>query len=46
MPAALSGVILVAVFVAMAALAGFLGVVAFRRAGSREVTHSRDQHLS
>jgi hypothetical protein len=42
----LSGVLLVAVFVAMAALAAFLGVTAFRRAGSREVVHSHDQHLS
>jgi hypothetical protein len=46
MPAVLSGVILVAVFAAMAVLAGFLGMTAFRRAGSREVTHSRDQPLS
>jgi hypothetical protein len=42
----LSGAILVAVFVAIAALAGFLGVTAFRRAGSREVIHSHDEHLS
>jgi hypothetical protein len=46
MPAALSGVVLVAVFAAIAVLAGFLGVTAFRRAGSREVTQSHDQHLS
>jgi hypothetical protein len=46
MPALLSGVILVAVFAALATLAGFLAVTAFRRAGTREVPPGRGQRLS
>jgi hypothetical protein len=46
MPALLSGIILVAVFAALAALAGLLAVAAFRRAGTREVSRARGQRLS
>jgi hypothetical protein len=46
MSAEVSGVILVTAFFAIAILAGLLAVTAFRRAGAREVTHSRGQRLS
>jgi cytochrome c biogenesis protein CcdA len=45
MPAMVSGIILVAAFAAMAALAVLLAVTAFRRAGSREAG-PRDKRLS
>ena len=44
MTGVISGLILVAAFVAAAGLAGVLCVAAYRRAGARET--SRDQRLS
>jgi hypothetical protein len=47
-----SGVVLVAAFLAIAGLAGFLGLTAYRRAGAREAVPGRrvpaaaDQRLS
>jgi hypothetical protein len=41
-----SGAILVVAFAAVGVLAAVLAVAAFRRAGTRETSHTRDQGLS
>jgi hypothetical protein len=46
MSAMVSGVILVAAFAAIAVLAGALAMTAFRRAGTREASQTRDHPLS
>jgi len=46
MSAMVSGVILVAAFAAIAVLAGALAMIAFRRAGTREASQTRDHPLS